>query len=414
MPRSTSLAPKRDRKRKTSQWWISIPPKLSETGKRQKRFFKTKELAVGEAQRIKVRQENHGIAAKILGPAEEQQSASALKLLRDGGVETQLTEIVSQYLEVNHQRNKSVALLYAWEHYERRRDKRFSVTHLKNLSWTKLKLSPLHGTLLSDLTTSQINDCFAGHSPTYRNALIRITRAVLNWSMKGDRKWLKHNPADDCEFDLEEPLGEPEIYTPDNIRRLIHATVNIEPRLVSTMALMTFAGIRPDQSDGEIVRIEWKDINLVDDHRRIELPALASKTRKNRTILVRPALESWLTWHHRNIGNSQGLICPHKGSALRRKIRSVFQTAGVTRIQDGLRHSFASYLAALEDLDTVEKELGHTGGRTVLEKHYRKNVQKVDALKFWAICAPMPAPTKKRALTPKRVAAKKSPPSRKK
>jgi integrase len=65
----------------------------------------------------------------------------------------------------------------------------------------------------------------------------------------------------------------------------------------------------------------------------------------------------------------------------------VFEEAKVTRIQDGLRHSFASYLAPVEGLDVVETELGHQGGREVLNRHYRTDVRTKVAAQFWAIKA---------------------------
>ena len=73
---------------------------------------------------------------------------------------------------------------------------------------------------------------------------------------------------------------------------------------------------------------------------------------------------------------------------LRAKIRAIYEEAQVTRIQDGLRHSFASYLAPIDGLNVVETELGHQGGREVLNRHYRTDVRKPIAKKFWAIRAP--------------------------
>ena len=68
-------------------------------------------------------------------------------------------------------------------------------------------------------------------------------------------------------------------------------------------------------------------------------------------------------------------------------MREIFDASKVSRIQDGFRHSFASYLAPVEGLDAVETELGHQGGREVLNRHYRTDVRKVIAEKFWDITA---------------------------
>ena len=80
MAKAPSLIPWKDRTRKVKPWRVSVPPKLSDNGKRQRRFFETKEKAQGEIQRIKVRMENHGTAPKLLTPAQEEQATTAIKL----------------------------------------------------------------------------------------------------------------------------------------------------------------------------------------------------------------------------------------------------------------------------------------------------------------------------------------------
>jgi integrase len=401
MGRNATLKPRKDKNfnRASSPWWISIPPKLSETGRRQKRYFATKEAADGEALRIKIRKENHGTASKLLSPADEQQAASAFKLLRDFGSEAQLTEIVGEYLDRLRQRNASKSLSDAWDTYMVRDDKNFSRVHLKNLKATKKRFESHHSKMVADLTAAQIEKCLEGASPTYRNSMLREIRSVLNWCMGGSRKWLSSNPADECEFSATAGIGEVAIYTPDQIKNLMKAAVKKHPEIVPVLAFMTFAGIRPDQEDGEIVKLDWSHVLYNDrHHKRIELPGSITKTGKLRSVKIRPALHSWIQWHIKRIEEASprgtkkvplsGLVSPEKGTVLRTKIREVFVEAGVDRIQDGLRHTFASYLAPIDGLNIVETELGHQGGREILNRHYRTDVRKPVANQFWAIRAP--------------------------
>jgi hypothetical protein len=401
MGRNATLKPRKDKdkKRAASPWWISIPPKLSGTGRRQKRYFSTKEEADGEAQRIRIRKENHGTASKLLSPADEQQAASAFKLLKDYGSEAQLTEIVGEYLDRLRQRNASKSLSDAWDKYMTRDDKKFSRVHLKNLKATKKRLEPHHSKLVADITAAQIQQCLEGASPTYRNSMLREIRSVLNWCMGGSRKWLSLSPADECEFSATGGIGEVAIYSPEEIRKIMNAAVKKYPELVPAIAFMTFAGIRPDQEDGEIVKLDWSHVLHNDRHdKRIELPGSITKTGRLRTVKIRPVLLSWIQWHIKRIEQEMpkgtkkeslaGLVSPEKGTILRTKIREIFQEAGVHRIQDGLRHSFASYLAPIDGLNIVETELGHQGGREILNRHYRTDVRKPVANKFWAMRAP--------------------------
>jgi integrase len=384
MGRNATLEPRRDKER--GRWWISIPPRLSDTGKRQKRYFKTKDEAVGAIQSVKVRKENHGTAAKLLSPADEQQAVSALKLLKKAGCTTQLTVIVGEYLERLRRRNSSKRLDEAWDAYLNRGDVALSKVHRRSLLGTKKRLVSLHAKLVAEVTANDIEACLGDAAGTYRNAMIREIRAVLNWCMGGTRKWLTENPANDCEFAAVDRSKEVRIYLPSEIRKIMTATAQKHPDLVPAMAIMTFAGVRPDHVDGEIVKLEWSHV-LHDDHhhKRIELPGSITKTGKQRSIQIRPALLSWIQWHIKRGGIQEGRVCPVKGQALRKKMREIFEASQVTRIQDGFRHSFASYLAPVDGLDAVETELGHQGGREVLNRHYRTDVRKVIAEQFWEI-----------------------------
>ena len=73
-------------------------PSLSITGTRQRRYLETKSKAEGFVDQLNVRRENHGTAARLLTPSQEEQAASAFKLLDDAQVAVTLTEIVGQHL----------------------------------------------------------------------------------------------------------------------------------------------------------------------------------------------------------------------------------------------------------------------------------------------------------------------------
>jgi hypothetical protein len=81
------------------------------------------------------------------------------------------------------------------------------------------------------------------------------------------------------------------------------------------------------------------------------------------------------------------LIVKTSGEAFRLGRRAVFAKAKVASIQDGLRKTFASYLAKAETKDIAIKELGHSGGE-LLDRHYRTDVTMAEAKAFWAILPP--------------------------
>ena len=170
--------------------------------------------------------------------------------------------------------------------------------HRRRLVATKKRMVTLHPKMVAEISRDDIEDCLKDAAPTYRNAMLREIRSVLNWCMSGARKWLTENPANDCEFAAVERSKEVQIYTPSEIKKLMRATVEKHPDLVPAVAIMTFAGVRPDHLDGEIVKLEWGHI-LHDDrhHKRIELPGCITKTGKQRSVKIRPSLQSWIQWH---------------------------------------------------------------------------------------------------------------------
>ena len=296
---------------------------------------------------------------------------------------------MADYLQRFRQLKSSKTLAYAWDAYINRKDRKTSEAHNHNLLASRKRFAPLLSKTVAEITPGDIEGCLAGSAATYRNALLREIRAVLNWCMGAARKWLKENPAKECEFAAGKKAKEVEIYSIREIKTLLNATHHTHPDLIPAVAIMAFAGVRPDCKDGEIVELKWSHV-VIDDtgHERIELPGTITKNSKQRSIRIRPALLSWIQLHVDMQGNTSGLVCPYKGQRLRSRMREIFKVTQITRIQNGFRHSFASYLAPVEGLDVVEQELGHQGGRKLLNKHYRTDVRRAVADKFWQISPP--------------------------
>ena len=168
MAKAPSLIPWKDRTRKVKPWRVSVPPKLSDNGKRQRRFFETKEKAQGEIQRIKVRMENHGTAAKVLTPAQEEQAAAAFTLLSETGYTDQLSEIVGGHIEAQRRRDKSVTLAHAWKAYIKQLEHEgSSARHRKNHERTLKGFAKFHEKKVVDLTADDIEAVIGAVSYTH-------------------------------------------------------------------------------------------------------------------------------------------------------------------------------------------------------------------------------------------------------
>ena len=388
MPATFRFDVRKDDTRATSPWWIDIPPRYSDTGKRQKRFFPTQEKAKGELQRLKARVEKHGTGSKVLTPATEENAARAVELLKSEGLgDAQLAGIVREYIERKREREKSVTLLECWNSYvQQKQAEGKRPVHIKNLERTCRRFAPIHSKMLPDITRQDLADCMAGLSASYHNLTLRELRSVLNFAIAGEREWLSANPAEKISFIVRKLRGV-KIYSPTEVGNLLQICREIDFELIPAFVLMTFCGIRPDDEHGEIERLRWEHLFMHDTEPRIEVSADVAKKDKRRQVTLRPAVLAWLSWWISNGGKSQGFIVKTSGEAFRLSLRAVFKKANVSRIQDGLRKTFASYLAKSETKDIAIKELGHSGG-DLLDRHYRTDVTTAEATSFWDILPP--------------------------
>ena len=143
---------------------------------------------------------------------------------------------------------------------------------------------------------------------------------------------------------------------------------------VPFFALTLFAGIRPDWRNGEISKIQPKDIDFNTDVIRVEPEA--SKVNEKRTIKMHPNLKLWLKKYPLDehplipIRNMEGLL---------REVRTKFGIG-----HDVLRHTFISMtVGAFRSVGDAALQAGNS--EAVIRKHYLdlKSVEEADA--FWRI-----------------------------
>ena len=67
---------------------------------------------------------------------------------------------------------------------------------------------------------------------------------------------------------------------------------------------------------------------------------------------------------------------------LRKHRKASVERVGVRWIQDGMRHSFASYWLPIHH--DVDRLMGHTD-RATFSRHYHAGVPRAEAKKFWVI-----------------------------
>lgn len=168
-----------------------------------------------------------------------------------------------------------------------------------------------------------------------------------------------------------------EIYTPEQAKYILKS---VEPKFIPHIALMAFAGIRPAEmnNDGGKSALNWNDIDF--DKKQITVRAEVAKCRKKRVLNNLPE-NLWLWLETTKEDERKGLIAQYKTS-LFRKEKAKLKTKW---IQDGFRHSFASYGYHHLGAEHSVEIMGQESGFAVFAKHYKGMATKDAAKKYFNI-----------------------------
>jgi integrase len=165
--------------------------------------------------------------------------------------------------------------------------------------------------------------------------------------------------------------SEIKILTLAEVENVLGHCQSVEERRV--VALLAFAGIRPDAESGEIARLDWEAVGAKD----VYIAPSVSKTGSDRHIEISPRLRELLEGHP-----ASGPVRPVQW---RRSWQRIRKSAGLTG-QDTLRHSYASHILAATSEENAKQCLGHTAGSSTLFRHYRRAVTQADGLAYFGMC----------------------------
>jgi integrase len=376
MPKAVSLKVRRDPAR-VSSWYVNIPPALSATGRRQRLFFSSRELAQGECERLKTRRDNFGVSLGNLSSAQVVEAADCYEqLAAHPGVS--LTDAVRGYLELLQTRKGSIPFGELFDKFLASK-KGKSPAYLDALKWCRTNFEPLAHRLASDIGVRDLEAILDAFTPSVRDAHRRYVRAVLGFGVRLD--YLPLNPAAKLERG-NLVKGETEIFTPHQVKAILEHALEHDLEFLPYRVFAFFAGIRPA---GELTRLDWSNVSVAD--RVVTLPAKLTKTKRKRFIDVSDNAIAWLLEYQARGGNMTGLVAPFNKTLLRNKHRANYRGAGVKKwIPQGARHSFCSYWMAAHgnDVDKLVVLSGHQS-REVLWRHYFRQATKHEAEKFWSI-----------------------------
>ena len=353
-------------------WRVNLPANITTTGKRQRRFFESKQVADTFCRAERIRLDNYGRNSTTLTPGQQEEAAIAFERLSPYDVT--LNTVVADFVARHEAQARSVtykALVEAFIGSKKNRSK----AYLRALKYTLANFQTLHDRKVCGIEPEEIEKEMHGMTPAVRNAYLRNLRAIFNFGIK--RAWLESNPIAKLDFEVVKN-GEVITLTPKQALALMLAAADLDNELLPYHALGLFAGIRPF----ELQRLQWDHIDLVERH--IEITSAVSKTGRRRIIDIEPNLSAWISYYVTKGGTTVGNVTPT--SNLRNRLRRIREAAGITDwTQDVMRHSYASYwLAQHGDINRLTLQMGHESPH-MLWKHYHKAAKRKDAEGYWKI-----------------------------
>lgn len=369
-------------------WLVHIPGSVSDTGRFRRRYFKTRDKAKAECQRL--REISKGLEKKAVDIAPElaADAVSARELL--GEHDVTLAQAAAFYVAHHDKRSKAPTLAKAWEDAIKHREHHRKSTIADFKAWKKALPDWFLAMNTHDITHRQIVKALdeVTKGQTRWKSGLRYISAVLGDVVKTGA--ISQNPVKNVHV-KRNPESNDEVvtYTPDELKALFAACKDYpkdkgeEDRLCAGCAMpfafMAFAGIRPE----EITKLRWEHVST--ELHNIRIGANVAKKAYRRNVRIHPTLAAWIDTVPDE--KRSGKIVPPRWRYKAAKVRKLAGIDGREK-QDALRHSFGSYLLATEnDLDALKSDMGH-GHMAVFFEHYHKAFTKKEALPYWQVLPP--------------------------
>jgi hypothetical protein len=332
-------------------WMVSIPAAMNAAGRRQRKYFPGKTAAEKFASSMR-RQHGTGLRSSMIPVALAHQAAEASRILEGSGISLveaarlAVARIATEDSKETFRARYARALLWGESHWSAR----YSLDMERLARWVP-SLMPLP---CGTIDRERIEEALRSNGPLARSTIeMRASRvqAVLGFRERHQKGAVIH------------------ILTKDQCEASFAACESAEER--RAVALLLYAGIRPDSENGEISRLDWADVGRAE----IYVSQGASKTGADRHIPITPALRRGIEGHPKS-----GPVAP---AGWKKRWQRIRKTAGIGHMQDVMRHTFASHYLAWKGEDATKAVMGHTAGSTTLFRHYRRAVLPADGKEFF-------------------------------
>jgi integrase len=171
----------------------------------------------------------------------------------------------------------------------------------------------------------------------------------------------------------------PEIYTPAQVGIILEL---VSPDWLDWICCQAFLGVRPEEAgkkhlsrrDGSVRKLMWSDFMW--EERQLRIVAAISKTKRDRYVTLNDTFLAWCGHHH---GETGPVARHHRPD---RETGRLGPLLGFPWINDGLRHSYASYWQSIhKDMARLKEEMGNS--EQVNRRYYYHPQPAAIAKKYW-------------------------------
>lgn len=391
MAKPIRLTPRKD----GTSWRLSVPAKLSITGKRQNLFYRTQALALAAAADLKKKREEFGTQALAISPVLADQAVAADKLLKPWGIT--ILDAAQRIAEMEAATAASASMESAFAAFQLAKDGKSDKQKAAIKHMGKHLCEDFAGRQISTITREEVAKHLEARTsgPHAFNGKLRLYVTFWRWAAKPPREWCKADALShiDRKETVPSKIG---VLTSKEAAKLMATAEKYFPDTVIPFAVALFTGMR----QAEVERLKPEDFTKDG----INVPAENDRKNNRRRFIDTPApLEAWLKKYP-----IKGNVVPPNWS---RKYDAVRRLAGWSVWSDlvptldidpklepeapedapawpnnALRHTAAT--VALQTGKTLQDlifEHGHTEGEDMLKRHYIGVMSKAEALKIWSI-----------------------------
>ena len=336
MGRTATLNPSYQQSKK--RWLVSVPPRLSKTGKRSQEYFQTKKEAESRANSLKKLEKENGSLAGKASVKLIQEAVELDELAKIHGF-AGLREAFMTWADQHERKNKAISLAELVQAHEDDKAANWSQNYFATRWKTfRKKVESIGSQSIALMDTDFWRAWMAEYSkrdkpaPATYNQILTTIRSVF--SHEKARRVHERNPLDDVPK-LRNVRNEVCVSTPQEVKALLEWCWQNDRELVPYFALGYFAGMRPQS---ELEKTKFEQINL--DERLIDCITTKTHHSPRRQIPIEDNLFKWLI----PFSDCTGLITPRNFH--KRYVATKKQTA-IQWGHDIMRHSYGSYFEAM-------------------------------------------------------------------